>query len=132
MSDCEVCLTSDFYDSDGAIDDAQIVTLDRNQRCSECMQIVPAGANIEEATWYEEDDEDDGEVEEKEPIYTCPICAEIANSFYCDGRMYGGGLWDGMNEVWKELTISCFDKLKTPEAKTYLREWWLKKKGLQP
>lgn len=140
MSECGVCLFSDASDCDGQIDDASIVTIDKQQRCSECGQITPAGAQMEEATWFEEEEDDwplDGndepiEPESKGPIYTCLICAEIANAFYCegDGRMYGGGLWDSMYQVMGELNSSCFDRLETPEAKVELRRRWMKWKGI--
>jgi len=134
MSECGVCLFSDASDCEGMIDDASIVVLDNDQRCSECGLVVLAGAPIEEATWYEDDDEDEepGEPEDKTPIYTCVVCAEIADAFYCegDGRMYGGGLWDSMYQVMGELNSSCFDRLSSPEAKAYLRQRWMKWKGI--
>jgi hypothetical protein len=130
MGDCGVCL----YLSDscaGQIDDVTIVHLEKEQRCCECRRIVPAGTKIEEASWYEECDEDeDGNREQKEPIYTCLVCAEIADAFYCDGRMYNADLWEAMAEVMGELNTSCFDRLKTPEAKAELQRRWMEWKGL--
>jgi hypothetical protein len=124
MSECGVCLYSDASDCEGMIDGTSIVSLEKDQTCSECNKVVSAGAQIEEAIWNYD--------ERKKPIYTCLICAEIANAFYCggDGRMYGGGLWEDMDEVMDDLNSACFDRLSTPEAKTYLRERWMKWKGL--
>jgi hypothetical protein len=141
MSDCGVCLYSDASDCEGQIDSASIVTLDRPRHCSECGQRFESGSQMEEATWYDEQDEDERpldendepiEPEQKEPLYTCLVCAEIANAFYCegDGRMYGGGLWDSLYEVFGELNSSCFDRLTTPAAKDALRRRWMKWKGL--
>jgi hypothetical protein len=124
MSDCGVCLSSDFADDcSGEFFDVRVITARKHHNCSECFRPIVPGQRYEYAAgkW-------DGEFH---GIKTCLICAEIAEAFYCDGRLYGGSqLWENMSYIWRELTTSCFDKLKTPEAKAYLREWWMKKKGL--
>jgi hypothetical protein len=116
------------------IDETSIVTLEHNQKCSECHGIVLAGTPIEQADWYEDWDDldEDDEPKTKDPIYTCTVCAEIAKAFYCggDGRMYGGGLWDDMSEVMGDLNSACFDRLKTPAAKAELQRRWIAWKGL--
>jgi hypothetical protein len=137
VSECGVCLYGDYSDCEGMIDDVRMVRLDRNERCSECRGVVLAGVEIEEASWFDEGDpelQEDNEAEKppRKPIYTCAVCAEIAEAFYCggDGRIYGGNLWEQMYEVMNELTTSCFDRLKTPEAKAELRRRWIANKGL--
>jgi hypothetical protein len=140
MSDCGVCLFSDAGDFDCQIDNAAVVTIERDMRCCECLRLVPSGSQIEEATSYVDDEDDwplDGndepiEPEPKDPIYTCLVCAEIADAFYCegDGRIYGGGLWDSMHEVFGGLNSSCFDRLTTPAAKSELQRRWMEWKGL--
>lgn len=123
MTDCGVCLMGDFDACDGYIDAVSLVVLDHAQKCSECNKTVPSGLTIEQADWFDDVSDD--------TIYTCLICAEIADAFYCDGRMYGGGLWESMMyEVMDQLNSSCFDKLKTPEAKQELRRRWMEWKGL--
>jgi hypothetical protein len=142
-SECNVCICSDADGHDGSIDSHEIITCDRAHRCSECGIKVPAGSPIEEATWYGDDDPDEWEIDEndepieperKEPIYTCVVCAEIANAFYCegDGRIFGGDLWDAMaeGEIYAGLNSACFDRLTTPEAKAELRRRWMQWKGL--
>jgi hypothetical protein len=128
MSDCGVCLRSDYNNCDGMIDDVQVVILEKDQRCCECRKIVSAGRQIEEASWYVDKDYD--EVGEKRPIYTCLICAEIADAFYCEGRMYGADLWEAMEENFSALNAGCFERLKTPKAKAELQRRWMSWKGL--
>lgn len=135
MSDCGVCLSSDMDDCDGSIDDVSIVILDHDQRCSACRQVFQAGTRIEQADWYDDgwnydEDRETTDEDRKDPIYTCLICAEIAEAFYCNGRMYGTDLWDELSQVADGLNTACFDRLTTPEAKAYLRERWIKWKGL--
>lgn len=137
MSDCGVCLYSDESSWDGYIDQADVVTLEREQKCCECGKKVPAGQDIEEAIWMQDEDEweinEQGEPiepEAKNPIYTCLLCAEIADAFYCDGRVYNGDLWDAMSEAFDGLSTTCFDRLKTPEGKAELRRRWIEWKGL--
>jgi len=139
MSDCGVCLYSNENDWEGYIDSAQIVTSNHDQKCCECNKVIPAGSQIEEASWMDESEyndverDEDGEPTErpsKDNIYTCLICAEIANAFYCDGRVYCSDLWEALSEVFSELSVSCFERLKTPEAKAELQRRWMEWKGL--
>lgn len=132
MSDCGVCLSGgDSGDWDFAIDDISTVTLDIDKNCYECGRLVPAGSPIEEASCYdnEDDDENGDPIPPHQPLYTCLVCAEIATAFYCDGRVWGS-FWDAMDEVFDGLNSSCFDKLTTPAAKSELQRRWMKWKGL--
>jgi len=139
MTDCGVCLYSDSDNWEGYIDDAQNVITECDQKCCECGKIVKAGELIEKATWMNESEYEDVERDEdgepiekpaKEPIYTCLVCAEIANAFYCDGRVYQSDLWEAMYEVMGDLNSSCFAKLKTPAAKAELQKRFIAFKGL--
>jgi hypothetical protein len=139
MSDCGVCLYSSSDDWEGYIDDANIVTSECDQKCCECGDVVPTGSLIEEASWMDESEYEDAELDEdgepielpvKPKIYTCLICAEIADAFYCEGRVYCSGLWEALGEVYDQLSTSCFGRLKTPEAKAKLQREWMKWKGM--
>lgn len=135
MSDCGVCLSYDESSCDFFIDEWDIVTSPDDHKCSECGTTVKAGERIERASVMRDGDED-LEGNEREPhdddVWTCVICAEIADAFYCNGRMFGGTLWDSLYEVHEGLNHSCFNKLKTPEAKAELQRRWMKWKGLLP
>lgn len=130
MSDCGVYLT--FYEGEYFIDDWQIKTLDSDQKCCECGKDVAASEPIEEATWFEEYDENENPMPEsaRSNIYTCVVCAEIAEAFFCNGRTFNAGLWDQLYDVHSELTVGCFDRLTTPAAKAELQRRWMEWKGL--
>ena len=139
MSDCGVCISSDYRAYEGMIDDVEIVVSDAERECSECRQMVPSGSKIERAGWYDDgwnydEDREADEQDKKEPIWTCMVCAEIATAFYCggDGRIYGGEFWEAMSvsDAFANLNSSCFDRLTTPAAKEELRRRWMEWKGL--
>lgn len=124
MSDCGVCLYSDCDGYMSAYDFCEVRTpkARKEHRCCECGKTIRIGERYERyAGKY------DGDFCS---IVTCLICAEIADAFYCDSRLYGGGLWEGMHEIMGELKSSCFDKLQTPEAKAELQRRWMEWKGL--
>lgn len=132
MSDCGVCLTSDVDgDWEFAVDDTSTVTLNRDEACGECKCVIPSGSPLEEATCFdnEDDDENGDPIPPHPPIYTCLVCAEIAEAFYCEGRMWGV-LWESMGYIMEDLNSSCFDRLTTPAAKAELRRRWMRWKGL--
>jgi hypothetical protein len=139
MSDCGVCISSDYSACEGMIDEVEIVVSDAEHKCSECRKMVPAGSKIERADWYDDgwnydEDRETDERDKKEPIWTCLVCAEIATAFYCggDGRIYGGEFWEVMSDsdAFANLNASCFDRLTTPAAKAELQRRWMKWKGL--
>lgn len=122
MSDCGVCVTS------GENDDCTgyrcvIVKAGKDWTCSECGRKIPKGTKYELASWFFYSGGGNN-------AKTCLICAEIANAFQCGGRWHGQDFWDRMEDVYEKLTTSCFDKLKTPEAKSELRYRWMRWKGL--
>lgn len=139
MSDCGVCISSDYSACEGMIDDVQIVLAEQDHKCSECRKVVPAGNKIERADWYDDgwnydEDRETDDRDRKEPIWTCLICGEIATAFYCegDGRIYGGEFWEVMadSDAYSNMNSACFDRLTTPEAKTELQRRWMEWKGL--
>jgi len=116
MSDCGVCLYSDD-NSDISFSDVEFVRARKPYKCSECGAPIIAGQRHEVAS---------GRCEGEFWRYrTCLVCAEIAEAFFCNGRTFGGILWDFMDDVWGELTTSCFDRLKTPQAKAELQRRWI-------
>lgn len=139
MSDCGVCISSDYSGCEGMIDDVAVVIAEQDQKCSECRKVVPSGNKMERADWYDDgwnydEDRETDERDRKAPIWTCLVCAEIATAFYCggDGRIYGGEFWEVMadSDAFANLNSSCFDRLTTPEAKAELQRRWMEWKGL--
>jgi hypothetical protein len=122
MGDCGVCIYSNA-ESDCEFVDVSFRKARKAHKCSECGRRIEVGEKYEHY-WGKYGGECSA-------IDTCAQCAEIADGFYCDCRVFGGGLWESMWEVMGGLTTSCFDKLTTPEAKAFLRERWMKWKGLR-
>lgn len=120
--DCGVCLS-------GGDGDTEFLThgIRRARKphvCCECSRPIAPGDRYEHAAG-----KTDGDLW---TVETCLICAEIANTFYCDGRWYGGILWEEMTEnAFPEFTTGCLDRLETAAAKAYLVERWQAWKGLR-
>jgi hypothetical protein len=116
MSDCNVCLT---YDGDVNTEfiHQRIVVARKEYRCCEC------GAAIRIADKYERSSgKSDGDLW---AYKTCLPCAEIGNAFFCEGRWFGGILWDEMQEqAFPTMNIECLKKLGTAAAKEFLIQKW--------
>ena len=115
MGDCGVCIYNDdavhvefFHD--------EIRKAAKVHVCCECNKPILKGQRYEYASGKCEGD--------LWSAKTCLICAEIADAFSCDGRLYGGNLWDAMSELYGGMNISCFDRLTTVAAKEELRRRW--------
>lgn len=122
MSDCEVCIRWDVDDSYDEFDSATKIA-EVSLKCEECASITPAGASYH---WARGSRENETYVHR-----VCLVCYEIMEAFCCDDIMYGGMFWEQMTDyAFDELTTSCFDKLRTPEAKAELRRRWMEWKGL--
>jgi hypothetical protein len=120
--DCGVCLTG--YE-DGSSDDfcrQEIRTARKPHVCCECGRPIAVGEKYERASGRC----DGGMWSEK----TCLVCAEIAETFYCGpgGRIFGGVLWEQMDEVLENMTLGCVAKLKTARAKQELVRRWNERK----
>ncbi len=89
MSDCGVCLYSDASESCDFVSE-KMVRARKVHVCSECNRTIPVGEKYARAVGKYE-----GEFWH---CYTCAECDEIADAFYCDGRTFGGGMWDQMRE----------------------------------
>jgi hypothetical protein len=113
--DCGVCIG-------GSIDEVCefIHIQDRKARkphkCCECGKEIVKGEKYEHARGKCE-----GEMWSSE---TCLVCREIAEAFYCDGRMFGGELWEEMEYAYEAMTTGCLDRLTTVAAKTELMRRW--------
>ena len=123
MSDCGVCI-GNYGDGDCTGYRCVIVKAGQEWTCSECGCKIPKKTKYELASWFYADGDGFGNCK------TCLICAEIADAFMCGGRWHGSILWDSMFDLHDKLTTSCFDRLKTPEAKAELQKRWMEWKGL--
>lgn len=116
MGDCGVCLTADF---DGCCEffAEKICTSRKVRKCCECGKDILPKEEYERTSG-----KSDGEFW---TASTCLICREIAEAFYCDGRMYGGVLWEQMYETaFEHMTTGCLERLQTVAAKTELMRRW--------
>lgn len=122
MSDCGVCISgggSEVCTGYRCV----IVKAGQEWTCSECAGKILKGAKYELASWFYPGDSFGN-------CKTCLLCAEIADAFMCGGRWHGECFWEDMQRAFPKLTTSCFDRLKTPEAKAELQRRWTEWKGL--
>ena len=123
MSDCGICVYSEYEDESAEFVDVSWPKSRKEHRCEECHRTIAVGQVYQKVSgkW-------DGEFN---CFTTCSVCAEIRAAFSCDGEVYGADFWESLTHNFGELNESCFDKLQTVEAKKYLRERWMKWKGLK-
>jgi len=116
VSDCGVCV---YWDDSVSVDffHKRVRKAVKEHKCCECDKVIAKGERYEYASGKCE-----GEMWQAK---TCLICAEIADAFSCDGRMYGGEFWSQFSELFGELNTSCFDKLTTVAAKTELQRRYI-------
>jgi hypothetical protein len=127
MSDCGVCIGG--YDCDGYAEfqETRWPKARKEHVCGECERKIIKGE-----TYHRWSGKYDGEFFDD---ITCAQCAEIRAAFTCaEYDQTGppqGELWNDIREaMFPRMTTACFDKLQTLEAKTFLRERWMKWKGL--
>ena len=96
-----------------------IKTARKVHRCEECRKEIQPGEKYEALSYLF-----DGDFYYEK---RCLICAEIRDAFLAEGSAYcTGEMWSEIHDyVFPEMTTSCFDRLKTPEAKAELRRKWL-------
>ncbi len=111
MSCADVCLSAD-HDSSPDFHTEAVVTARKAHRCTECREVIPAGAQYERTSgkW-------DGRME---TLKTCLPCRDVRSAFFCGGFIYGE-IWETiryeMFPVWKRTgSWDCLAKLTTPEA----------------
>jgi hypothetical protein len=117
MSDCGVCLSG--WDGDGHTEFCtQVKRKARKPHiCSECKKQIAVGETYEHAAGKSEG--------EMWAFNTCLICSEIAETFYCEGRLFGGMLWEEMREVaFPAFTTGYLDRLTTAAAKQEVTQRW--------
>lgn len=124
MSDCGICLSNEGADEIVELLHEEEMTASRKtHRCLECGQEIPAGSAHQLHS---------GKCDGYTMNYrTCLLCAEIRRSFSCGNGWVYGALWDDLEYAFEEgINEMCFSKLETADAKRYLRERWMKWKGL--
>lgn len=118
MSDCEVSL--DSYDGDSPeIWDVRIVRARKQHTCCECQRPIPVGTRYQRINGKWE-----GVFER---FRSCLDCAEIADALGGGARLLRC-LWDELEWQLPEVRspAHCLSKLKTPSAKAYFSERWLR------
>lgn len=122
--ECGVCIGGAEPDGPCEVYDHRIIAKSRKEHhCLECGREIPIGSSYHYYfTVF------DGEAQSD---HICIACEDIAEAFYCDSRILGS-LWEDAHEsgLLPNLTTACFAKLKTQEGRDYLRERWMKWKGL--
>jgi hypothetical protein len=121
--ECNACIATDCDDNSPEFFSTSMAHSRKERCCSECGETIPVGALYERAVgkW-------DGDLN---TFITCAPCAEIADALCCDGRVYGGVLWEYASEsLFDGMTSGCLAKLTTAAAKEKLMERWRKWKGI--
>jgi len=122
MSDCGVCVYSGLDDCSIDFFRKEIRRAAKAHKCCECDKQIEKGERYEYASGKCE-----GEMWQAK---TCLVCAEIADAFSCEGRMYGGEFWSQFTDLFAELNTTCFDRLTTVAAKQELQRRWQEWKGV--
>ncbi len=116
MSDCGVCLTG-AEDCSTDFLTTKIRIARKVHHCCECAKLIQKGDKYERSSG-----KTDGDLW---TFATCLICMEIASTFYCNGRWFGGLLWEEMQEyAFQEMTTGCLDRLTSAAAKAELMRRW--------
>lgn len=122
MSDCSVCLDFDVQMDIEFFQD-EIRRTRKPYQCCECGDPINLGENYEYARG-----KCDGVLWDSR---TCLACADVRNSLACGGqRLYGGGLWEAIEDILPDVTTACLGKLQTEAGRNKLRAAWRKWKGL--
>ena len=123
MGTCSVSFGSEA-DEMCAFWESKIKTARKAHVCGECRKQILPGEKYESAAYVF-----DGSFNHEKK---CLVCAEIRDAFLEHGCAYcPGDMWTEMRDyVFPEMTVTCFDRLKTPEAKAELQRRWMEWKGL--
>ena len=123
MSDCGVCIGGGGDGEYSEFHHTERPKARKSHICCECKREIFKGEFYEKVFG-----KFDGEVYREK---TCSMCSEIREGFSCESCPPYGELWTEMKEyVFPDMSSSCFEKLSTPEAKTFLRLMWMEWKGL--
>ena len=87
--------------------------------CEECRKQIEPGSKYESLAYVF----DQSFYHEKR----CLVCVEIRNAFQEPGSAYAAGdMWSDIRDyVFPEMTTTCFDRLRTPQAKAELQRRWM-------
>lgn len=119
MSDCGVCLGGDYGDGEPyEWSECRYPRARKDHKCGECGRTIAKGEKYQRFSG-----KFDGELCDN---VTCGQCAEIRDVFSCEAWPIWGELWCDVREVlFPQLTTACFAKLRTPEAREFLRAKWM-------
>ena len=124
MPDCNVCISSDSYDMAEEWHVSEISEALTEFTCCECQRSFPKGSH-QQVGFLKYDGSETINFE------TCADCVEIHRALSCDGPRIVHCLWEQVSEeIFPEMTRACIAKVKTPRARRYLQERWMKWKGL--
>lgn len=117
MGDCGVCLSG--FDGTSEFCHKNNRRSRKLRWCIECQKKIQKGEIYEASSG-----KTDGDLWS---FTTCLVCAEIAEAFYCNGRIFGGLLWEEMEECgFENMNTGCLNRLGTTEAKSELIRRWNK------
>lgn len=115
MSDCNACFYAGDYDGPDLYY-KQVRKARKVHKCCECSEEIKPGSEYEHVSgkW-------DGRMDE---FKTCLVCAEIRDTFGCEGYVHAQ-LWENiMESMFEEMSIGCLDKLASAAAKQKLLDEW--------
>jgi hypothetical protein len=118
MSDCNVCLGTDDFESCDFYE-AKIHVARKAYRCEECQEEIKPGQRYERVSAKY-----DGEFD---CLKTCLICCELRTAFTCEPgyAICHGMLWEEIKEyLFPQMTTGCLQKVRTAEAKEFLIKRW--------
>jgi hypothetical protein len=118
MSDCQVCIGSDEWESPEFYN-WEFPKARKEYKCGECRRTITKGQQYERYTA-----KFDGEMQSEK---TCMDCSHIRKAFTCEGSASPpfGDLWHEIQGNFPHLTsTACLTKIKTPSAKEYFLDRW--------
>lgn len=119
MSDCGICIGSDYNDGEScAFANARYHKARKIHHCQECGRDIAKGAEYERYSGVF----DNAFFTHK----TCMDCVEIRSGLTCGNGITFGHLWEEIYYIFPEVTIGCLERIKTPSAKAYFVERWNK------
>lgn len=123
MGDCGVCIGDGNLDGYAEFQDVSYPKARKEHKCCECRRVINKGE-----VYHKWSGKWDGDLLCQK---TCAQCEEIRSAFSCSGSYEFERLWDDMEEiVFPSITTGCYERLDTPEARSFLQKKWIDWKGL--